>query len=372
MRRLIIAVAALAAAACSPEFDPASKIEKLRVLAIQAEPPEIDPAGIQTAALTSLVVRADYLTTTRTTTVLHLACVPVPGDAFPTFCEQLSNLADPAVRVAELARKACAPDPTGATTTEVAAAAARAPTLAGVEVCTAGVCGPATLLGTPLPAARIAVPAGFTFSPAAPADLAGAQLTAWEQRVKVARILGVQAVDLSFAVDATPDELFSGLGATGCVAGDLADRLAALWATREHVLSVKRVAIRGPESPNAANRNPSVGGIAAGAVTLDPAVATSLDAGKIELSPVLPAGAAGEPETYVDLDASGAYVETKTEEWVYSWFSTAGKLKDLHTRSTRVKPDEWTDWDAGPAKVVVVVRDRRGGTSWAVRDVVIK
>ena len=60
-------LALLALAACTPEFDPASRVEKLRVLAVQADPPEIAPAPLSgtpaapdRAALTSLVVRADF------------------------------------------------------------------------------------------------------------------------------------------------------------------------------------------------------------------------------------------------------------------------------------------------------------------------
>jgi hypothetical protein len=349
MRRSLLIAAALAAAACSPDFDPASRIEKLRVVAIRAEPPEIDPAGVQTADLTSLVLRADYATTTRTTTVVHLACVPVPGDPNPTPCVLLQNLRDPAVAIAAGARQACAQaaavDPGGATTAWPAIA------LAGFEACVDDACGAASASGGPLPPAQVAIPAGLVFPAAG-----------------VERTLGVQAVDLAFALDATPDELVAGIG-TACPAADVADQLARLWAVREHVLSTKRVPIRGPASPNAPNRNPAVAGIVAGVTPLDPAAATTLGRGKLELAPVLPAGAAGAPEAYVKLDADGRPIEPATEEWVYSWFSTAGELKDLHTRSL-TKPDEWTVWDAGPARVVVVVRDLRGGTSWAVRDVV--
>jgi hypothetical protein len=367
MRRILIA-AVLVLAACSPTFDPASKIEKLRVVAVKAEPPEIDPAGIQTADLTSLVLRADYLTTTRTATVVHLACVPVPGSLDLTPCVMLSNLTDPAVKIAAVARAACAQeasgDPSAATTTWAPIA------LVGFEACADAVCGSATTSGGPLPAPQVTIPAGFTFAPAEPAQLgAGDTVDAWRRRVAEQRILGVQAVDLAFAIDALPDELVAGVGAA-CPAGDIADRLAALWAAREHVLTVKRVPIRGPDSPNPANRNPSVAEIVAGGTTLDPAAATTVAGGVIDLTPLLPAGAAGEPEVYVELDAAGVPIQTKTEEWVYSWFSTAGDLADLHTRSA-TKADAWTVRSAGPARVAVVVRDLRGGTAWVVRDVVV-
>src|SRR5512139_78469 len=110
MHRLTFIAAALAVAACSPDFDPASKIEKLRVVAIRAEPPEIDPTADPSAVatLTSLVLRADFLTTTRTTTVVHLACVPVPRDPNPTPCVMFENLRDQAAALAAGAREACA------------------------------------------------------------------------------------------------------------------------------------------------------------------------------------------------------------------------------------------------------------------------
>jgi hypothetical protein len=226
--------------------------------------------------------------------------------------------------------------------------------VAGFEACVDGVCGPASDGGVPLAPARVALPAGFAF-PASGVD----------------RIVGVQAVDLAFAVDATPEELgLAGVGAA-CPVADVADRLSAYWAAREHVLTVKRVPIRGPASPNAANRNPAVDGIQATGATLDPAAPTTVLASNLLLTPVLPAGAAGQPEVYVKLDASGAPIDTETEEWVYSWFATSGELKDLHTRSA-TKADEWKVFSRGPARVVVVVRDLRGGTAWAVRDVVVE
>lgn len=135
-----------------------------------------------------------------------------------------------------------APDPALAARTALDPALASstwpAVDLAGFEACRDGVCAPASVGGTPLPPARLAVPAGLTF-PAAGAE----------------RILGVQAVVLAFALDATPDELVAGVG-TACPAGDVAGNLAALWASREHVLSTKRVVIRGPDAPDAPNRDP--------------------------------------------------------------------------------------------------------------------
>jgi hypothetical protein len=198
------------------------------------------------------------------------------------------------------------------------------------------------------------VPAGFAFPPTGPE-----------------RILGVQAIDLAFALDATLDELVAEVG-TACPAGDVAANLARLWPEREHVLSTKRVLIRGPDAPpGERNHNPTVAGILAGGIALDPGQATTVIAGDADLAPELPAGPAGEPEVYTTLDAAGAPIETAPEEWVYSWFATAGDLEDLHTRGGET--DRWSHSAVrGPVRLGVVVRDLRGGTAWAVRDVVVR
>jgi hypothetical protein len=346
VNRVLAVAAALAAAACSPEFEAASRIEKLRVLAVQAEPPELDPAGA--ATLTTLVLRADFATApARTTTVVHLACVPVPGDPRPTPCVELANLLDPAAAIGDGARAACAGTGVGSTPWP-------AVTLAGIEACVGTRCGPASSGEAALLPPRLTVPAGFTFPPTGPE-----------------RILGVQTVDLAFALDATPDELVAGVG-TACPAADVAANLARLWAGREHVLATKRVVIGGPDAPaGERNHNPAVDGILAGGSPLDPAAATTITGGVADLSPELPAGPAGEPEVYTKRDAAGAPLETVPEDWVSSWFATAGDLDELHTHG--VDPDRWTFESVhGPVRLVVVVRDLRGGTAWAVRDVEVR
>ncbi|HEX9308795.1 MAG TPA: hypothetical protein VF894_14975 [Anaeromyxobacter sp.] len=345
----LLLLAAAALAACTPDFDPASRIEKLRVLAIKAEPPEIDPAGVQTAALTSLVLRADFAQDpSRTTTVVHLACLPVPGDPSPSPCVQLAGLRDPTAFLAEAAPAACA-------------APGTAPiAFAGTETCVGGDCGPATLAGgATLKRPEVSVPAAW----AGPEGVfAALPPTAPEL------VLGAQAIVLAFALDATPDELAAG-GGGPCVAADLVSGLAGLWATREHVLSTKRVQIRGPDAYDPPNQNPAEPGIRAGTTSLDPDAVTTLAPGEISLAPV----PGGEPELYTKLDAAGLPLEGEArEEWVYSWFSTAGELDATHTRGTEA--DAWTvgATAAGtPARVVAVVRDLRGGTAWAVRDVAV-
>jgi hypothetical protein len=320
-------------------------VEKLRVLAIQAEPPEIaphpDPSAVHTAALHTFVVRADFAgDPARPTTVVHVACVPTPGDPAPSPCTTFESLREPAAAVAAAAPGACAP--AGG---EVA--------FAGVESCAAGVCGPATAAGAPLPRAEVVLDPEYGFSTATPAE----------------RILGVQAVVLAFAIDASPDELVAaGAGATPCATGDLAAGLARLWGERERVLSTKRVVIRGPEAPDAPNENPAIAGIEARGILLDPDAPTTVGAGAVTLAPRLPPDANHQP--YTKLDAAGAPIESTQEEWVYSWFSTAGELDELHTREA--DPDVWTvtgSASGAPALVAAVVRDLRGGTGWVLREV---
>jgi hypothetical protein len=351
----------LALAACTPDFDPASRVEKLRVLAVRAEPPEIapvpvsgTPAAPDRAALTSFVLRADFATAPgRQTTVVYLACVPTPGDPTPSPCVLLASLRDPAGVLAGVASSSCAGPPPGGT----------APiAFAGVEVCGAPAagswrtCGPArTSGGLSLPPPELALPGGYGFDalpPGAPE-----------------RILGVQAVVLAFALDATPDELAAGAGA--CPAEVFATRLAALWAERDHVLAAKRVWIRGPEAPDAPNENPAVDGIAAGGVLLDPAAPASLPRTSVALTPALPAAADALHQPYTELDSTGAPIRSSREEWVYSWFGTAGELKDLHTRDGGAEEWDLAAAAGGPAVVAAVARDLRGGVAWSWAEVTI-
>ncbi len=360
-RASILPIALVALAACTPDFDPASRVEKLRVLAVQAEPPEIAPppasgapAAPDRAALTSFVLRADFATAPgRETTVLYLACVPAPGDPTPSPCVLFAQLSDPAAVLAAAASAACAAPAHG----QAAPIA-----FAGVEVCQAPdagspvpwkTCGVATVRSVPLPAPELAVPAGYGFDalpPGAPE-----------------RILGVQAVVLAFAIDATPDELATGPGA--CPAELVARRLAALWGEREHVLSTKRVSIRGPDAPDPPNVNPALDGVAADGAVLDPGAASGLPRGAVALAPVLPAAADHQP--YTELDATGAPIRSRVEEWIYSWFGTTGEMDDLHTRDGGVEQWDLAAAAGGPAVVAAVVRDLRGGVAWRWAEVTI-
>ncbi|MBI5070106.1 MAG: hypothetical protein HZB56_17865 [Deltaproteobacteria bacterium] len=354
MFRIPLALAVLALAACSPDFDPASRVEKLRLLAVRADPPEIEPpsataAAPDRAALTALVLRGDL--SARPATVLYVACLPGP-DSSPTPCTTLATLRDPAALAVEATRAACP-------------GAAVAPVVfAGAEVCSAGACGPAraTLDGTVVdfPPPALALPPGYGFGGL--------------PRGSPERALGTFAPVLAFAVDAAPDEL-AGAAPGGCPAARLGAGLARLWGEREHVLAEKRVHVRGPEAPDAPNRNPAVAGIAASGAALGEAPPSPLGAGRWALRPLLPPDAGALHDLETTLDASGAPVGRAPEEWVYSWFSTAGEIDVLHTREP--EPDEWRlaagdVAGGGRALVAVVVRDLRGGTAWVTREVALR
>ncbi len=360
MDRKILFLAALALSACSPDFDPASKVDRLRVLAIRADPPEIEPASgaaaaPDRAALTAFVLRPDFDSDPgRRTTILYLACTPAPGDLAPTPCSTFAGLGDPTVLLAQAAATGC-----GGGGPPAALA------FAGIEVCQAGACQPASVSvgGTPvaLPPPELVVPAAYGFGALPPGS--------------PDRILGVQAQVLAFALDAVPEELVPD-PAGSCAPAEAAGRLAQLWPQREHVLATKTVRIRGPEAPDAPNRNPAVDGIAAGGTPLAVgSPSTILAPGVWPLRPVLPPDADALHEIFTRLDAAGAPVDRAPEEWVYSWFSTAGEIDKLHVREPT--PDDWTvrAGDAAASRdralVAVVVRDPRGGNAWALRQVAL-
>lgn len=343
--------AALALAGCTPDFDPASHVEKLRVLAIQAEPPEVappgDPSAAHTAVLTSLVLRPDA----SVATVLHVACLPRPGDAASTPCVGLAQLRDPTAVLAAAAAEACAAGPGGGLPPI---------TFVGAEVCASGACDPVTLGSTSLrPALAVPGEVGAAFD--------GLRATRPDHPDLV---LGVQAVVLAFALDAAPDELVAGVG-TACPLGDVAARLSGLWERRGHVLAMKRVAIRGPLAPDAPNLNPAVAGILSWGAPLPAGSPAVLPPGTYGLAPLTPPGAEALLQPYTRLDAAGRPIEALREEWVYSWFSTAGELDKLNTHGAET--DEWVVGPTpGTATVAVVARDLRGGTAWALRRVVVR
>lgn len=101
MNRTFVALVPVLAltAACGPDFDPASEVQGLRVLAVRAEPPEIAPASDGAAParaeLETLVVHPALVADpARRAVVLHVSCTPAPGDPSPSPCTRYSELDD--------------------------------------------------------------------------------------------------------------------------------------------------------------------------------------------------------------------------------------------------------------------------------------
>lgn len=364
MTRLALAAASVAAslAACTPEFDPASEVRALRVLAVRAEPPELAPPGAASAAgaparaaIDSLVSHPAFASDpSRRATVLHLACTPSPGDPAATPCAALAALEEPAALLAAVRLdEACAAPGLGV---------AGAVTFAGVEACGAAGCAPAALPGDPAdPASAFALPAP---SYEVPAEL-GAGLAALPAGA-AERILGVEVVVLSLALDAPPEALAPAAApADACAAlAAFAGAFGAAWEAHPHVASVKRLRVRGPDATDPPNRNPAFDGIALGRDPLPPpdlGAAPVAPGARADLLPLFLAPPA--PETYVRRDAAGAPIEARTEEWVFSWFATGGSLDELHTRSA-TEAEPYTAPAADRALVHAVLRDLRGGVAW--------
>jgi hypothetical protein len=356
----LLASVLLAAAGCSPDFDPASHVEKLRVLAVRAEPPEIAPAADGTApdrtALGALVAHPDFVADpARRAVVLHLACTPMPGNPTPLPCAVLDALAAPdaLLAAADLAGACTAPG----------RGTMGALTFAGLEACGLEGCVPLSVRTDPgdpdsaveLPAPAYLLPAGF--------DLAALPPGTPE------RVLGTEVTALALALDASPDDLAPAASVPdACSAlAEVASRFGALWTARDHVSVLKRIRVRGPDALNTPNVNPEISGVSLDGATLPapggvPAqIASGIEA---DLLPLLP----GDPdvlrETYVKCDAAGTPIETAVEEWTFSWFATAGELDDLHTRDA-AEPDPFTPPASGRILVHAVVRDLRGGIGWA-------
>ncbi|BDG01582.1 hypothetical protein [Anaeromyxobacter oryzae] len=358
------ALAALAAlAACTPKFDPASSVRELRVLAVRAEPPEIappgDPSAPGTAALDTLVALPAFVVDpSPQVVVLHLACTPDPGNPTSTACVQFQTLSDPAQLLGGVdPASACAAPGTGKR---------GAISFGGVEACGLAGCGPVTVRRDPadpasdvtLPAPRYLLPADFSFD-AYPASAPE-------------RVLGLEADDLALAVQATPAEL-APLAAAADACATLAAagaRFETLWSSRPHVVSLKRIQIRGPAAPSPPNHNPAVSGITLGGAALTPPGGSParIAPGKVaDLLPVLPGDFAALRETYVRSDSSGAPIETRQEDWSFSWFATAGDIDLLHTTDPS-EADAYTAPASGRVLLWSVVRDLRGGVAWTVAD----
>jgi hypothetical protein len=361
--RLVLPLAALLAAACAPELDPASEVRSLRVLAIRAEPPEVASGGAgapDRATLGALVAHPDFAADPgRRATVLHVACTPSLGAAGPSPCTVLSALADPtAILAAADLSQACVAPGTGV---------AGAITFAGLEACGADGCGPVAVRRDPGDAAsEVALPAPAYVVPGA-YGLETLPAGAPE------RVLGVEVVDLALVLDAPPEALAPDAPVPDACAAlaAVAARFQAEWSLREHVAALKRLRVRGPEAPSPANRNPELSGLTLGGAPLPAAgeaPATVTAGARADLRPALPGDPDALRETFVECDAAGAPIATRQEEWTFSWFATAGELEHVHTFDAG-EGDRYTAARAGRALLWGVVRDRRGGVAWRAAGV---
>jgi hypothetical protein len=81
----------------------------------------------------------------------------------------------------------------------------------------------------------------------------------------------------------------------------------------------------------------------------------------------------------VRLQPDAAAKDLASERYLYSFFSTAGSVSSFHstdTTSTGQAAPTWVDWTAPatgqPVRIIVVVRDGRGGIDWMERTVSVK
>src|SRR5262249_7600692 len=142
-----------------------------------------------------------------------------------------------------------------------------------------------------------------------------------------------------------------------------------------------------PLAPRAPNHNPEIAAVelargahADAAFTPVSGPITVAPAETIRLRPVLAEGALESYQTIESaLQGSTLHVVDRTEEPIVSWFTTAGKFADEHTAAQLTKtldtaytaPDAPPPATGGRVSVWMVVRDQRGGVSWARVDVLV-
>ncbi|HYG70612.1 MAG TPA: hypothetical protein VD838_23260, partial [Anaeromyxobacteraceae bacterium] len=241
---LALAAALATLAGCAPDFDPASEVTKLRVLAVRAEPPELAPppaAGApiapDAAALGALVAHPAFvLDGARRVTVVHLACTPDAGDPRPSACASLESLDDPRALLPEADLALACADPGRGRVGAI--------TVAGVEACGRSGCAPVEVRRDPGdPSSLVALP-GPAYR--LPGDLGLGALPAGAP----ARTLGLEIVTLALALDVHPDHLAPGEQvADACAAlAAFGARFAEAWDVSPHVATLKRLRVRGPDA----------------------------------------------------------------------------------------------------------------------------
>ncbi|WP_373047411.1 hypothetical protein [Vulgatibacter sp.] len=403
MRRLpTLLAAALLLTACGEQFDPPSYVNKLRLLAIRADAPEIEtpargedgtpldpqPEGRAPDRTTITSLIADPLQiddAAREAVVVYLACTPEPGSLEAGICSLVETYADP-TQLPELLQQgggACGGGggtPPGVFGQGITGGIS----FAGFERCDQELgCRPVetTVGGTPVtfPAPTYVLPEDFDLE-ALPAG--------HPQRTN-----GVQVLTIAIAVVATPAELLDGADpADACAFADrVSANLGRLLESRERITAIKRVQVRGPDNGDEVNVNPVIEGFSANGTPLPAELAEPVQAEarfapakKAKLLPALPLGGDGQPLTdeavyqpYTRYDAEGEFLREEREAWLWSWFTTGGQFEQDRTRALD-EAQEWTapgddaDYPVPAHRRVFlysVVRDARGGIAWAKREV---
>ncbi len=81
---------------CSNTFKPSSSVDKLRILAVRADPPDLHPGD--TTVFTSLVV--DPTAPSRVNTIIYLGCDPDPTSLTQNPCSLYTSLSNPSTIIA--------------------------------------------------------------------------------------------------------------------------------------------------------------------------------------------------------------------------------------------------------------------------------
>lgn len=351
--------------ACTTDFDGPEEVKDLRVLAVKAVLPELgapadangDPAWpTDRTGIATLVAHPGFAVDgAERAVVLHLACTPVPGDLDGTSCTRMSELSQPADLLASIVP----PEECG----QPGAGALGAITFSGMEACTRDGCRPLSFLRDPAdPGSTLALTPGYALPP----DFSLGTLPAGHPQ----RLLGTDVVLLSLILEATTAEVAPAAAASDCEAlQGTADRFGQLWPQRPHVAALKWIHARGPEMPAASppNVNPSLSGMTLGGRALEPAGGapdTAASPGRQEdVLPVLPGDFTALRQVYQRFNTEAQLVDTKVEEWGFSWFAAAGELEHAYTNEP-TEPNHYKPV-AGRTVLWLVVRDIRGGVDWA-------
>lgn len=381
MRKWLLAFPALLFA-CGESFDPPSLVGGLRVLAIQADPPEIAASeeGLpsQSRIRTLLADPAQLDDPARKALVAYVSCTPDPSSSEPNLCTAIPTLRDPSALGGHLGKGMCDAGGGGG-------GPSPGPTIAflGAETCDqAQGCHPLVVrvgeVDLPLPAPVVQLPSSI--------DLASLP------QGHPSRKKGIQVVVLAMAIQASPEEIAEAADPSDpcTLASSLMSRFFELYGEREHVTALKRVQVRGPDAIDEPNVNPSIAGILSSGAPLPlepgdpwPDAATFRPGSSHRLHPRPPAPPVDEDgvqlpletlyQSFTRLRADGTEVGVEREHWAYSWFATAGALDATMTH----EPGKVVVWEAPRGDGVptsrraffyVVVRDGRGGIDWVVRE----